>query len=137
VTGSYPAPTWGHIDAFCNADGWEAVRETDHVFWEKTLPSGEVLTTHRSFAANKPITPNVFSLILREQLRVSKAEFWGAIASGEPVDRPVDLDDAPPEFPAWVVFGLRKYGYTEAEIRTMTPSDAQALLQDKWSSPEA
>jgi hypothetical protein len=131
----YPPPSWGHIDAFCAADGWTQCRTTDHVHWEKVLPDGSVLKTHRSLASNKVIKPNRFHLILREQLQVSQKQFWEAINTGSPVERPVILDDAPPEYPAWVVWGLKKYGYTEDDVRKMTPEDAEALLQEKWSEP--
>jgi hypothetical protein len=134
VTGGYPAPTWGHIDAFCAADGWIAVRTSDHVHWEKTLRNGEVLKTHRSLAADKPIGPNVFATILRDQLKVNKAEFFAAIANGEPVDRPVDpLEEGPVQYPLWVVFGLAKFGIREDEVRRMTPEEATELLQRLWA----
>lgn len=131
----YPAPTWADIDAFRKADGWTEVGTTDHVQWEKVLPSGEVLKTHRSFASNKVIKPNRFGVILRDQLSVSRQEFWEAVNSGTPVDRPVVLDDAPPEYPAWVIWGLKKYGYSEKDVRKMTPEDAEALLWGKRSEP--
>jgi hypothetical protein len=135
VSPSYPAPSWGHIDAFCAADGWSQVRETDHVHWEKVLPSGETLKTHRSMAADKPIKPNLFGLILREQLRVNREQFWTAIETGRPVERPVELDEGPPEYPAWVLFGLAKYGHDEERVRQMTPTEAERLLQELWSRP--
>lgn len=135
MTAGYPAPTWGAIDAFCKADGWTEVGTTDHVHWEKTLPSGMVLSTHRSLAANKAIRPNIFATILRDQLMVNKAEFWAAIDTGEPVNRPVDpLEEAPSEYPLWVLMGLAKFGIHEEEVRQMTPDEAAALLQGKWAS---
>lgn len=85
---------------------------------------------------NKRIGPNVFARILRDQLRVNKEQFWEAINTGQPVDRPVELDEAPAEYPGWVVMGLLRNGYTEAQIREMTPAEAQALLHEKWSSPD-
>jgi hypothetical protein len=133
----YTTPTWGHIDAFCKADGWTNIGTTDHVQWQKVLPSGEVLKTHRSFAANKVIQPNRFGVILREQLKVSREEFWEAINTGSPVARPVELEDAPPEYPLWVIWGLKNHGYSEEDVRKMTPEEAQALLQEKWSEPQA
>jgi len=135
VTASHPAPTWAHIEAFCNADEWQEVRETDHVHWEKVLPSGEVLKTHRSFAADKAISLGRFSLILREQLKVSREEFWRAIETGNPVDRPVELDEQPPEYPAWVIWGLRGYGITEDQVRQMSPAEAEAPLHARWATP--
>lgn len=132
----YPAPTWGYIDAFCAADGWTATRTTDHVHWEKVLPDGSVLKTHRSFASDTVIGENRFRWILREQLHVSRDDFWGATRTGKPVDRPVSLEEAPQMYPAWVVFGLKKYGYSEEQVRKMTPAEAQELLQRKWSEPQ-
>lgn len=131
----YPPPTWADIDAFCKADGWTEARSTDHVHWEKALPSGEVLKTHRSLATNKVIKANRFGVILRKQLQVSRQQFWEAVQSGVAVDRPAVLDDAPPEYPPWVILGLKKYGYGEEDVRQMTPEDAQALLWEKRSEP--
>lgn len=134
MTAGYPVPTWGDIDAFCQADGWLQVRTTDHVHWEKTLQSGEVLSTHRSLAADKTIGPNIFAKILRDQLRVNKAEFWTAIGGGKPVDRPVDpLEPGPPEYQLWVLMGLAKFGIHEEKVRQMTPEEAEALLHRKWA----
>jgi len=135
VTPSHPNPVWGHIEEFCNADGWENVRsDTGHSFWERILADGTVLRTHRSMDPNKRIAPNVFARILRDQLRVSKAEFWQAVNSGMPVDRPVELDEPPPEYPGWVVLGLMKLGLSEGQIREMTPDEAESLLHERWSS---
>lgn len=132
---SYPPPTWGDIDAFCEADGWEGDRDTDHAFWEKTLPNGEVLQTHRSFKVSEEIGPNLFGLILRSQLKVSRTEFWEAIRTGKPVTRPVDPLDEVPAYDAWVVSGLLSKGYTEDQIREYSPEDAKELLQRLWSEP--
>ena len=133
MSDSHPAPTWGDVDAFCKADEWDLVGVTDHYHWEKVLPSGETLHTHRSLAVHKVIRPNVFGVILRNQLKVSRDEFWAEIRSGDPVDRPVALDESAPEYPAWVVAGLIRVGIAEAEIREMSPTEAEALLHQKWS----
>ena len=136
MSSGYPAPAWHHIDEFCAADQWTAVRSTDHVVWEKVLRTGEVLRTQRSFARQKTIGENLFRKILRDQLKVGVADFWRAIQSGEPVDRPVPTVEAPPEYPAWVLFGLAKYGYDHERVRReMTPQEAQALLEQKRSEP--
>lgn len=135
MTGSFPTPTWGDIDRFCKADEWESRETTDHVRWEKVLPTGEFLATHRSLAASKTIKPGVFGTILRTQLKVSREEFWRAIDTGKPVDRPVELEPQVPVYPAWLLVELRKYGVYEDEIRTMTPAEAEELLWKKRSSP--
>lgn len=83
----------------------------------------------------KDIGPAVFTQILRRQLHVSKEQFWNTIDTGQPVDRPTDTDEPPPEYPAWILVGLMKHGYSEDDIRAMTPEEAEALLYEKWSSP--
>lgn len=135
---SHPNPVWGHIDAFCEADGWDRDRDdTGHYFWSKILRDGTVLHTHRSMDAGKEIRPNVFAQILRRQLRVSKEQFWQVISTGEPVVRPGDLDEPPPEYEGWVVVQLLANGYTEDEIRQMTPDEARNLVYEQWSTPKA
>lgn len=133
----HPTPTCADIDAFCKADEWTEVRTTDHVHWEKALPNGAVLKTHRSLAPNKVIKPGRFGVILRDQLQVSRAEFWQAVNSGTPVDRPVEPDDAPTEYPAWVIWGLKAYGHDEEAVRSMTPEEATSLLWAKRSEPSS
>jgi hypothetical protein len=131
----YPTPTWADIDTFCTADGWTQRGTTDHYRWEKVLSNGDVLKTHSSLSSNKVIKPNRFGVILREQLQVSRQQFWEAINSGTPVDRPVELDEQPPQYAPWVISGLKKYGYSEEDVRNMTPDDAEALLWEKRSEP--
>ena len=128
-------PTWGEIEAFCQIDGWIQERTTKHVFWRKTLPSGEVLETHRSLAANKSMSHDVFGVILRSQLKVSRADFWRALETGEPVVRPSDEADPEPQIETWVFFGLLKQGLTEEEIRALAPEDARRLLHERWATP--
>lgn len=127
--------TSAELEEFCRIDGWEQIRETDHVFWQKVLASGEVLQTHRSFSAGRTSSQNVFALILREQLQVGRDAFWKALRTGKPVDRPVPRDEAPPAYPGWVVHGLLGQGVTEAQIREWTPEKAQARLEELWATP--
>jgi hypothetical protein len=134
---SFPVPTWGHIDAFCAADGWEQTRSTDHVVWEKVLPSGEFLHTHRSFSASDEIGAGLFGMILRDQLRVSREQFWRAVQAGEPVDRPMELDDSPATYEAWVFQGLLSRGFSEEQIRELDPDEAKVKLQELWSQPKS
>jgi hypothetical protein len=127
--------TGAELEQFCQIDGWEQIRETDHIFWQKVLPSGEVLQTHRSFSANKTFSQNVFGLILRDQLRVSREAFWTALQTGEPVHRPVPVDEAPPTYPGWMIEGLLAQGVTEDQIREWTPAEAQTQLEELWAQP--
>jgi len=51
--GQMRTPTWSQVEAFCRKDGWEEIRETDHVFYRRVLENGTVLETHRSFSTKK------------------------------------------------------------------------------------
>ena len=128
--------TGAELEQFCQIDGWEQIRETDHIFWQKVLPSGEVLQTHRSLSANKRLSQNVFGLILRDQLRVSREAFWTALQTAEPADRPVPVVEAPPPtYPGWVIAGLLARGVAEDQIRAWTPTEAQTQLEELWAQP--
>ena len=89
------APTWAEIERFLKIDGWRelpqhgAGKSDTHRFFEKLLGGGELLQTHTSHASSKRPSPGTFATILRIQLKISKTEFWAALASGQPVDRPV------------------------------------------------
>ena len=128
------APSWDEIEEFCRIDEWVFVRSTDHTFWQKVLPSDEVLETHVSFVGNKTMSPGRFGAILREQLRATKAEVWTALQTKKPVDRPSPLDDDPVvTHEGWVVMGLLNQGIRQEEIEALSPDEARALLVEKWS----
>lgn len=80
-------PTWAQVERFCKIDGWTERRQSDHVFFEKVLPDGTVLRTHRSFSSRKTMSPGRFKAILRHQLRVTSGEFWRALETKRAVER--------------------------------------------------
>ena len=80
-------PTWAQVESFCQIDGWHEVRRSGHVHFEKVLPGGTLLRTHRSFASRKTMSPGRFKAILRYQLLVTEEQFWRALETREPVDR--------------------------------------------------
>lgn len=80
-------PTWAQIERFCRIDGWREVRRSGHVFYEKVLPDGSMLRTHRSFSSRKTMSTGRFKAILRYQLRVTEQQFWQALDTRRPVDR--------------------------------------------------
>ena len=80
-------PTWAQIERFCRIDDWREVRRTGHVHFEKVLPDGTVLRTHRSFSSRKTMSPGRFVAILRYQLHVSEEQFWRVLETRKPVDR--------------------------------------------------
>ena len=64
-----------------------AIARSDHVFYEKVLPEGIVVRTHRSFSSRKTMSPGRFKAILGYQLRVTEEQFWQALDTRSPVDR--------------------------------------------------
>lgn len=38
-------PSWKELKRFCDRDGWEFYKETDHYFYRKILNDGTVLRT--------------------------------------------------------------------------------------------
>lgn len=58
---------------FCEIDGWELYKKTDHYYYRKSLPNGEMLITKVSMG-NKQYGNSMFAKVLK-QLRVTKEEF--------------------------------------------------------------
>lgn len=134
------APTWGELEDFLKIDGWRQLPSSgrsSHVFFEKALDDGRLLQTHVSHSRDKRPSPGRFSLILREQIEVSREGFWKALGSGEPVERPAATEAGQPvEHEAWVVAVLAgQLHMTAEEIRALDPDDARQLEHDFWARP--
>lgn len=136
------APTWGDIADFLAADGWREIKSGErggtrrrHVFYEKLLDDGRVLQTHLSHSASKTMSPGRFSTILREDLEVSKEEFWNCVWTGKPVERPVPVDEpALVEHDAWVVAVLVGDLHMSAEqIASLSREEARARVHKHWA----
>lgn len=130
-------PTWGQIEKFCKADGWQPVRSTNHLFYEKPLPDGTVLRTHVSHARNKGMSEDTFRLILRHQLKVSAAAFWDALKTGRPAIRPSPPPPAPrPALPAPLAWQLRRQaGMSEEAVARVTKEEAVRILNKLRARP--
>jgi hypothetical protein len=129
-------PNWGEVEAFCHADGWRQVRSTDHVFWEKVLGSSEVLQTHRSFSSDRPLSPGQFGFVLRTQLKVSREDFWRAVETGQPIERPSAAPAEPLALPLWVVTVLvDELHLSQEEISRLSPEEAIDRVHQHWSEP--
>lgn len=125
-------PSWDEIERFCRIDGWTHVRSTDHEFWQRVLPSGEVSETHTSFASRKTMSQGRFAAILRSQLQVSRREFWNALQTGQAVERPsAEIEEGPRAHEAWVVIGLKHHGVVDDGIAGLSREEAVALLHEK------
>jgi len=136
------SPSWGDVEAFLNADGWRRIspgerggRRQRHVFFEKQLPDERILQTHISHDRSATVSPGRFGAILRDQLEVSRAEFWDAIASGEPVDRPAAVEEAEiVEHDGWVIAVLvGELHMTAEEIEALSEQEAIDLVHEHWS----
>lgn len=130
--------TWGEIRQFLHIDGWTKGRSTGQEFWEKVLPDESLLQTHVSFgAASDSMGQDRFALILRTQLKVSRADFWRVVSSGRPAGRPsIPPEPAPDVKPAWVVQGLLARGTTQQKIDRLSPAEAEQLLRKLWTQAD-
>jgi hypothetical protein len=135
------APTWAEIERFLKIDGWTRLpaasrggSSQDHIFYEKLLDSGELLQTHISHSSSKCPSSGRFSAILREQLKVSRENFWQALRDRAPVDRPCLQENAPPEHDAWVLAVLtRDLHMTAEQIAVLDVDAAREMVLAHWS----
>jgi hypothetical protein len=139
------APTWDEIEKFLHADNWTRLPPSSrggpgqrHIFFEKLLNSGELLQTHISHSRHGRPSPGRFSLILREQIKASRTEFWKTLTSGEPVTRPTPLDTHQHvEHEAWVTAILAgQLHMTTEQIANLDVQQAKQLVLKHWSRPD-
>jgi hypothetical protein len=138
------APTWGEIERFLKIDGWTVLSASSrggssqrHIFFEKLLDGDELLQTHISHSRSSKPSAGRFALILREQIKVSRTEFWQALRSGKPVARPGAVEaEQPIEHEAWVVAVLAGDLHMTAEqLAVLDTEHAKQLVLDHWSRP--
>lgn len=138
------SPTWGDVEDFLKADRWTQLpararggRRQSHIFFEKALTDGRVLKTHISHDRSSTISAGRFGRVLRDQLEVSRSEFWEAIRSGDEVDRPVPTDDEETvEHPLYVVRVLSgDLRMSPTEIEALSAEEAERLVHEHWSKP--
>jgi hypothetical protein len=138
------APTWGEMEKFLQADGWTRLPASSrggsgqrHIFFEKLLDSGELLQTHISHSRRGGPSPGRFGLILREQIKVSRAQFWKALSSGEPRPRPAAVEtEQQAEHEAWVMAVLAgELRMTTEQIEALDVDQARQMVLDHWSRP--
>ena len=67
-------PTWSELKRFCENDGWELFKKTDHYYFKKRIENNQLLRTKVSFGS-KEISPQLWQLILKKQLQVSQSYF--------------------------------------------------------------
>jgi len=132
-------PSWNEILAFLAFDRWSDGRATGHDFFEKVLPSGEILQTHASRSGDKAISPGRFKAILTDQLKVSEAEFWEVLRTrkaGTRLSR--SPEPSPTSLPLWLVQALeREVGLGRERVADLDEQAARTLLDEARSRPRA
>lgn len=130
-------PTWDEVFDFLRYDGWRHIRSTDHEFYEKALPDGEILRTHASRSGSKAMSPGRFKAILADQLHVNEDAFWTVLRTTQPAPRPSPgPDPAPASLPLWLAAVLEREGApTRLEIAELDEATAMARLTEIRSRP--
>ena len=67
-------PKWKDLKRFCDKDGWELYKETDHYFYRKIMDDGTVLHTKVSKGSGE-IHPHMWMEIRNRQLKVTQEYF--------------------------------------------------------------
>ena len=67
-------PSWGDLKRFCERDGWELYKSTDHDFYRKVLADGTVLRTKVS-RGSRQINGPLWREILKRQLQTTQEHF--------------------------------------------------------------
>ena len=67
-------PRWKELKRFCDRDGWELYKETDHYFYRKETSEGEILYTKVSKGSGE-IHHNLWLKIRNQQLKVTQEYF--------------------------------------------------------------
>jgi len=129
------AASWGEIEEFCNIDGWTPTRTTSHVFYEKVLDDRDVLQCHISHARDNVPSPGRFGAVLRYQPKVTRAQFWECVRSGQPVKRPAPVEEVVVQHAAWVVRVLKQdLHLSDEEIAALSEGEAVRRAQEFWAS---
>lgn len=71
-------PNWKQLKRFCDNDGWECYQITDHYFYRKKLPNGDILFTKISMGSSE-IKRNLWQKIRNRQLHVTQEYFKSKI----------------------------------------------------------
>lgn len=72
-------PRYRDLKRYCDNNGWVVIRNTDHWYYEKVLAKGDVLKTKVSHALHKEIPAQIWSRILKKQLKITEDEFYNYI----------------------------------------------------------
>ena len=71
-------PKWNELKRFCDRDGWELYKSTDHFYYRKREPDGTIKYTKVSRGSGE-IRGHLWREILKKQLQVTEEYFNGII----------------------------------------------------------
>jgi hypothetical protein len=126
---------------FCHVEGWSQVRRargtatSHHETYELGLLDGRVLRTRISRPVNRDTYGSSMAQhILRDQLEVSRDEFWRCVREEIKPDR--GLPEAPTEaLPADLAYLLiHRVGMPERQVAGLTKEQALKILTEYWSA---
>ncbi|NSW92260.1 MAG: type II toxin-antitoxin system HicA family toxin [Firmicutes bacterium] len=67
-------PTWKELKRFCERDGWELYKQTNHYYYRKVESNGNIKRTKVSMGSGE-IKEHMWREILRKQLQVTEEYF--------------------------------------------------------------
>ena len=67
-------PRWKELKRFCERDGWDLYKDTDHYYYQKIMSDGTVKRTKVSKGSSE-IHQHLWREILKKQLQVSQEYF--------------------------------------------------------------
>ena len=67
-------PSWKDLKKFCENDGWELYKNTDHYYFRKEEENGIIKYAKVSRGSGE-ITGNLWNVILKRQIQVTKEYF--------------------------------------------------------------
>lgn len=129
-------PTWEELEEFCRIDRWQEIDKSDDHRYYQLVHGRTVLQTRVSHSSKKTMSEGRWSSILRDQLQVSADDFWKALRTGDPVQRPSQPPDESRGIPLWCAQVLEnELHMAPAEIAGLEPDEAQRLVHEFWSRP--
>ncbi|MFZ2537323.1 MAG: type II toxin-antitoxin system HicA family toxin [Oscillospiraceae bacterium] len=67
-------PSWRDLKRFCERDGWELYKTTNHWYYRKYMPDGTLKRTKVSMGTGE-VQGHLWKEILNKQLQVSQEDF--------------------------------------------------------------
>jgi hypothetical protein len=68
-------PKFRDLKRYCERNGWQMFKQTDHFWYRKLLSDGSILITKVSLSLGKEIPRGLWKHILSKQLRITPEEF--------------------------------------------------------------